>query len=280
MSTVWILSPSLATQVTNEYVSSYKNDDNLLSKNVLIIITLGSKTKKTLGRILSKSLQSWNFLLAKNKCTHYCPFSIPAPSVTQETRSWHFLTALSADSCLGSVNGRHWGKTGKQKAEKIILPCVWKCLMPWQQQWQHVCVSGFLLRQQSLMYNSKGSFRASLMAPMVKCLPAMRETRVRSLGQEDPLEKEMAIHSSTLAWKIPWMDEPGRLQSMGSQSRTRLSDFAFTFIKVSTAFSFSSNKQAWTIFSNSKFSFTAIYVYLASAKKAFISEELKIDPYC
>ena len=45
----------------------------------------------------------------------------------------------------------------------------------------------------------------------------MRETQVRSLGQEDPLEKEMATHSSTLAWKIPWMDEPGRLQSMGSQ---------------------------------------------------------------
>ena len=45
----------------------------------------------------------------------------------------------------------------------------------------------------------------------------MRETQVRSLGQEDPLEKEMATHSSTLAWKIPWMEEPGRLQSMRSQ---------------------------------------------------------------
>ena len=52
---------------------------------------------------------------------------------------------------------------------------------------------------------------------MVKRLPAMQETWVRSLGQEDPLEKEMAIHSSTLAWKIPWMEEPGGLQSMGSQ---------------------------------------------------------------
>ena len=52
------------------------------------------------------------------------------------------------------------------------------------------------------------------MAQMVKCLPAMRETRVRSLGQEDPLEKQMATHSSTLAWKIPWTEEPGRLQSM------------------------------------------------------------------
>ena len=52
---------------------------------------------------------------------------------------------------------------------------------------------------------------------MVKHLPAMRETRVRSLGWEDALEKEMATHSSTLAWKIPWTEEPGRLQSMGSQ---------------------------------------------------------------
>ena len=52
---------------------------------------------------------------------------------------------------------------------------------------------------------------------MVKRLPAMWETWVRSLGWEDPLEKEMATHSSTLAWKIPWMDKPGRLQLMGSQ---------------------------------------------------------------
>ena len=50
-----------------------------------------------------------------------------------------------------------------------------------------------------------------------KCLPAMQETQIRSLGQEDPLAKEMATHSSVLAWKIPWMKEPGRLQSMGSQ---------------------------------------------------------------
>ena len=60
---------------------------------------------------------------------------------------------------------------------------------------------------------------------MVKCLCTMRETRVQSLGWEDPLEKEMAIHSSTFAWKIPWTEEPGRLQSRGSQSCTRLSDF-------------------------------------------------------
>ena len=55
------------------------------------------------------------------------------------------------------------------------------------------------------------------MAQTVKCLPAMWETWVWSLDGEDPLEKEMATHSSTLAWKIPWMEEPGRLQSMGLQ---------------------------------------------------------------
>ena len=58
---------------------------------------------------------------------------------------------------------------------------------------------------------------ASLVAQQLKRLPGMRETRVRSLGREDPLEKEMATHSCTLAWRIPWMEEPGRLQSMGLQ---------------------------------------------------------------
>ena len=52
---------------------------------------------------------------------------------------------------------------------------------------------------------------------MVKNLPAMQETQVQSLGREDPLEEEMATHSRTLAWRIPWREEPGRLQSMGSQ---------------------------------------------------------------
>ena len=58
---------------------------------------------------------------------------------------------------------------------------------------------------------------ASLVAQMVKHLPAMQETRVWSLGREDPLEKEVAIHSSILAWRISWTEEPGWLQSMGSQ---------------------------------------------------------------
>ena len=58
---------------------------------------------------------------------------------------------------------------------------------------------------------------ASLVAQIVKRLPAVQETWVQSLGWEDPLEKEMETHSSTLAWKIPRTEEPGRLQSMGSQ---------------------------------------------------------------
>ena len=62
---------------------------------------------------------------------------------------------------------------------------------------------------------------------MVKHLSAMWETQVRSLNWEDPLKKEMATHSSTLAWKIPWTAEPGRLQSMGSQRVGDDSDFTF-----------------------------------------------------
>ena len=72
---------------------------------------------------------------------------------------------------------------------------------------------------------------ASPVAQRLKHLPVMRETQVRSLGQEDPLEKEMATHSSTLAWRIPWREEPGRLLFYGvAKSRTQLSDFTFTFI--------------------------------------------------
>ena len=62
------------------------------------------------------------------------------------------------------------------------------------------------------------------MAQMVKNLPTVQETCVQSLGQEDPLEEEVATHSSILAWKIPWSEEPGELQSIESQKVTQLSD--------------------------------------------------------
>ena len=65
------------------------------------------------------------------------------------------------------------------------------------------------------------------MAQRVKRLSSMQETWVRSLGGEDLLEKERGTHSSILAWRIPWMEEPDRLQSTGSQSQTRLTDFTW-----------------------------------------------------
>ena len=83
-------------------------------------------------------------------------------------------------------------------------------------------LEGLMLKQKlqyfgHLMRRSDSLEKTSLVAQMVKHLPTMQETWDRSLGQEDPLEKEMATHSSTLAWKIPWMEECGRLQSKGSQ---------------------------------------------------------------
>ena len=67
---------------------------------------------------------------------------------------------------------------------------------------------------------------------MVKCLPAMQETQVRSLGREDPLEKEMVIHSSTLAWKIPWTEEPSPWGCKELDTTKQL-QFLFTFRKYS-----------------------------------------------
>ena len=82
---------------------------------------------------------------------------------------------------------------------------------------------------------------ASLVAQRLKRLPAMRETRVRSLGREDPLEKEMVTHSSILAWRIPWTEEPGRLQSTGSQRvghdwATSLHFTSFIYLWISRLF--------------------------------------------
>ena len=63
---------------------------------------------------------------------------------------------------------------------------------------------------------------------MVKNLPAMQETRVQSLSREDPLEKEMTTHPSILAWRIPWTEEPGRLQSMGSRDSDTTEQLVYT----------------------------------------------------
>ena len=71
------------------------------------------------------------------------------------------------------------------------------------------------------------------MAQMVKNLPAMQETQIQALGQEDPLEKEMATHSRIPAWRIPWTEEPGGLQSMGSQ-RVKHNSVTHTFTFISS----------------------------------------------
>ena len=73
-----------------------------------------------------------------------------------------------------------------------------------------------ILELKRIITEIKMTLEASLVAQMVKRLSAMQETRVQPLGWEDPLEKEMAAHSSILAWKIPWIMEPGRLPSVGS----------------------------------------------------------------
>ena len=85
--------------------------------------------------------------------------------------------------------------------------------------WELLVVSNFF---QIISNNTLAISWASLVAQMLKNLPSVQETWVWSLGQEDSLKKGVAIHSSILAWRIPWTKEPGNLQSMESQSRTRL----------------------------------------------------------
>ena len=130
-----------------------------------------------------------------------------------------------------------------QAVKSICLQCrrprldPWVKKIPWRRRWQPTAVllPGESHGWKSLVgYNPWGRkesdtterlhfhflstlIRASLVAQRVKHLPARRETWVRSLGGEDPLEKEMATHSSILAWKTPWTEKPGRLQSMELQ---------------------------------------------------------------
>ena len=98
----------------------------------------------------------------------------------------------------------------------LLLPSIFSSIMVFSSE--HLIASGGQTIRTSFSINpSNGYSELISLAQRLKCLPAMRETWVRSLGREDPLEKEMATHSSILAWRIPWMEEPGGLQSMGSQ---------------------------------------------------------------
>ena len=85
------------------------------------------------------------------------------------------------------------------------------------------------------------------MAHTVKHLPTMWETRVRTLGQEDPLEKEMATHSSTLAWKIPWMGEPGRLQMWSHKESDTTEQLHLTLPYLNLAICVYEHKKIWLV---------------------------------
>ena len=91
-----------------------------------------------------------------------------------------------------------------------------------------------IMIHKSNIYNIYTYFMASLVAQRLKRLPGMLETWVWSLGREDPQEKEMATHSSILAWRIPWREEPGRLQSMGSQRVRHTEQLTFSLYRDSS----------------------------------------------
>ena len=129
------------------------------------------------------------------------PFSRDLPNPGIEPRS----PVLQADSLPAEPPG---------KPKNIGVDSLLQQIFPTQES------NWGLLHCRSILYqmNYQGSYEwASLIAQSVKNLPAMKEIQVRFLGQDDPLEKEMATHSSILAWRILWAEDPGRLQSMGSQ---------------------------------------------------------------
>ena len=95
-----------------------------------------------------------------------------------------------------------------------------------RERWPAWCSAFFV----HFIYSHLNSFRASLVVQRLKRLPAMWETWVRSLGREDPLEKEMATHSSIFAWRIPWMEELGGLQSTGHKESDTTERLHFHFL--------------------------------------------------
>ena len=99
-----------------------------------------------------------------------------------------------------------------------FLTCILKRFLKRQVRQSGIPISFRLFHMKKGRKSERKTFQTSLMAQMVKRLPTMQKTWVLSLGQEDPLEKEMATHSCTLAWKIPWMEEHGRLYFMGSKT--------------------------------------------------------------
>ena len=123
-----------------------------------------------------------------------------------------------------------WWPTVHGVVKSWSCPHAHELYLKWLRWYIVMCFSSQLKKKKTA--GKKPLNWASLVAQRLKHLPGMRESQVQSLGQEDLLEKEMATHSSTLAWRIPWREEPGRLPSMGSQ---RVGHWAtslhFTFVK-------------------------------------------------
>ena len=110
------------------------------------------------------------------------------------------------------------GQKDSMEEGKATYSCISAWRIPWTEEPSGLQSMGSQSQTQLKQFSTHVcKVWSSLVAQMAKCLPATQKTRVRSLGWEDPLEKEMATHSSTLAWKIPWTKEPGSLQSMASQ---------------------------------------------------------------
>ena len=158
----------------------------------------------TWGQIMVEVMKT---MVTSFKRSHACTAALSAPDPAAGHR-WpmplpetprHSRTSLH-QSLVGTLSPGVWCTQASVEPSKSLFP-------------QSCVTSGSSMV--GLMVTS--SKRSSLVAQTVKHLPTIRETQVRSLGWEDPLEKETATHSSTLAWKIPWTEEPGRLQSMGSQ---------------------------------------------------------------
>ena len=126
--------------------------------------------------------------------------------------SWHFLSWCSGSVCPWPCCCSCWSSGYASYSAKVSCPGR-ALILELGRAWNRV---GFL-KQLSRKGFPSGVLGISLVVQTVKRLSTMRETRVWSLHLEDPLEKEMAIHSRTIAWKIPWTEKPGRLQSMGSQ---------------------------------------------------------------
>ena len=145
------------------------------------------------------------------------------------TESGYFWSLLGSFTCLQAAASlflfllvliHHWASTGHMTVEGS-RPRRQKCISLGLSSWLAAAVRNILVIEASHKASrhliNPNPWWASLVAQRLKHLPGMWETRVQSLGWEDPLEKEMTTHSSTLAWRIPRKEEPGRLQSMGLQ---------------------------------------------------------------